>query len=166
MLKDFIGAGAVGIGGSRTIGRLGDGDVGRFREDQTVTELGAKLKCAIGVMGTAKGAIDETDPSYIGVYAGAVSPPRVRKVIEEADCLVQLGVRFIDSTTASFSQKIGPSRVVEINAWSGRVNGDTFQVICVRDMLSGLLANVRQATGHQVWQQPVEPTLESPKQLS
>src|SRR5258708_35402820 len=34
------------------------------------------------------------------------------------------------------------------------------------DTLSGLLANVRQATGHQVWQQPVEPKLESPKQLS
>src|SRR5260370_6261591 len=34
------------------------------------------------------------------------------------------------------------------------------------DMLGGLLANVRQATGHQVWRQPVEPMLESPKQLS
>src|SRR5260370_17230148 len=80
--------------------------------------------------------------------------------------MVQLGVRFTDSTTASFSQKIDASRVVEINPWSGRVNGDTFQGICMADTLSGLLANVRQATGHQVWQQPVEPALETPKQLS
>src|SRR5260370_28132076 len=166
MLEDFTAAAAVRIAGSRTIAILVDADVARFRQDQTVTELAAKLNCPIAVMGTAKGAIYETDPSYIGVYAGAVSPPRVRKVIEEADCLVQLGVRFTDSTTASFSQKIEPSPVVEINAWSGRVNRATFQGICMRDMLSGLLANVRQATGHQVWQQTVEPTLESPKQLS
>src|SRR5260370_7004552 len=103
---------------------------------------------------------------YMGVCAGAASAPGVRTVIEEGECLLQLGVRFIDSTTASFCQKIDPSRVVEINAWSGRVNGDTFQGICMADMLSGVLANVRQATGHQVWQQPVEPKLESPVQLS
>ena len=166
MLKDFTAAAAARIAGSRKIAILVDADVARFRQDQKVTELAAKLKCPIAVMGTAKGAVDETDPSYIGVYAGALSPPRVRTVVEEADCLLQLGVRFIDSTTASFSQKIDPSRVVEIDAWSGRVNGDTFQGICMADILSGLLANVRQATGHQVWQQPVEPKFESPKQLS
>jgi indolepyruvate decarboxylase len=166
MLKDFTAAAVVRIAGSRRIAILVDADVARFRQEQTVAELAAKLKCPIAVMGTAKGAIDETDPSYIGIYAGAVSPPGVRTVIEEAECLLQLGVRFIDSTTASFSQKIDPSRVVEINAWSGRVNGDTFQGICMKDTLSGLLANVRQATKNQVWQQPIAPKLESPKQLS
>jgi indolepyruvate decarboxylase len=167
MLEDFTAAAAVRIAESKTIAILVDADVARFSQDQKVTELAAKLQCPIAVMGTAKGAIDETDPSYMGVYAGAVSPSRVRAVIEEADCLVQLGVRFFDSTTASFSQRIDPSRVVEINAWSGRVNGDTFQGICMADMLSGLLANLRQATGQKVcWQQPVEPKLESPKQLS
>jgi TPP-dependent 2-oxoacid decarboxylase len=166
MLEDFTAAAAVRIAGSRTIAILVDSDVARLSQGQKVTELAAKLECPIAVMGTAKGAIDETDPSYIGVYAGAISPPGVRTMIEEAECLLQLGVRFVDSTTSSFSQKIDPSRVVEINAWSGRVSGDTFQGICMADMLSGVLANVRQATGRQVWQQPVEPKLESPKQLS
>ena len=129
MLEDFTAAATVRIAGARTIAILVDADVARSRQDQTVTELAAKLKCPIAVMGTAKGAIDETDPSYIGVYAGAVSPPGVRTVIEEAECLLQLGVRFIDSTTASFSQKIDPSRVVEINAWSGHRNEGVEQAV-------------------------------------
>jgi indolepyruvate decarboxylase len=166
MLEDFTTAAGGRIEGSKTIAILVDADVARFRQDHKVTELAAQLKCPIAVMGTAKGAIDETDPTYIGVYAGALSPPRIRTVIEEAECLLQLGVRFIDATTASFSQKIDPSRVVEINAWSGRVNGDTFQGICMADMLSRLLATVRRATGHHVPQQPVEPKSESSQQLS
>src|SRR5260370_8423108 len=108
--EDFTAAAAVRIARSRTISILVDADVGRFRQDQTVTELAAKLKCPIAVMGTAKGAIDETDPSYIGVYAGAVSSPRVRKVIEEADCLVQLCVGFTHSTTAPSFHKTNPIR--------------------------------------------------------
>jgi TPP-dependent 2-oxoacid decarboxylase len=107
-----------------------------------VRELAAKLRCPIAVMGTAKGVIDETDPAYIGVYAGALSKPQVRSTIENAECLMQFAVRFIDSTTAAFSQQIRPQHSIAIRAWGAEIDGEDYQGICMRDTIAHLLASV------------------------
>ncbi len=164
ILEDFRAA--IRIAEAATVAILVDADVARFRQERMVTALAARLQCPIAVMGTAKGAIDEMDSYFIGIYAGAASTPEVRSAIEDAECLLQLDVRFIDSTTASFSQKIYPGSVVEINAWSGRVSGDAFQGICMADMLRGLSANVPESIGHHGRPTRAAPRLEPPIQLS
>ena len=137
-LKSFAEAAKGAIDGANRIAILVDADVARFGQSAAVISLANHLGCPVAVMGTAKGVIDESASSFLGVYAGAGSRPAVREAIESADCLLELGVRFIDSTTASFSQDIAPDRSIRIGAWHGCVNGTDFLGLSLRDMLSNL----------------------------
>jgi indolepyruvate decarboxylase len=160
MLREFTDAAIQRIQASTSVAILADADVERFNRATTVMQLADKLGCSIAVMGTAKGVIDETQPSYLGVYSGALSPPDVRETIEGAECLIQLAVRFIDSTTASFSERIAPERSIEINAWRGRVDTDDFQGICMGDILDSLVAAVDQRPSNRPArpERPARPT--------
>lgn len=139
ILDDFLDAALPKISSAQRPAILADADVARFGQQRTVRAIADKLGCPIAVMGTAKGVIDENDPHFIGLYAGTFSKAEARQAIENADCLIQLGVRFIDSTTGSFSERIPPDGV-EINAWTSRVNGDDFHGVCMPAVLEGVLA--------------------------
>ena len=142
MLSQFVAEATQRIATSSSIAILVDADVARYRQAEVIRDLAAKLSCPIAVMGTAKGVIDETDPAYIGVYAGAFSKPYVRSTIENAECLIQLAVRFVDSTTGSFSQRIHPQHSISIEAWGAQIDGGDYQGICMRDTIAHLLTSV------------------------
>ena len=144
MLDDFVGAALQRIDASANFAVLVDADVARFGQTTLAMRLADKLGCPVAVMGTAKGVIDETEPGYLGVYSGALSPPEIRRAVESAECLLQLAVRFVDSTTGAFSEQVALERSIEINAWHGRVDKDDFQGLFMGDMLERLVAAVAQ----------------------
>ena len=78
MLDDFVSAAEQQLTSATSVVLLVDADVARFGAADRVRELANKIGASIAVMGTAKGAIDETDPNYIGVYGGA-SPNRASR---------------------------------------------------------------------------------------
>jgi indolepyruvate decarboxylase len=160
MLKEFTEAAKQRIETSSSIAILLDADVARYGQAEKVRSLATKLGCPIAVMGTAKGIIDETDQAYLGVYAGSFSEPSTRLAIESAECLIQLSVRFIDSTTGSFTEQIRPERSIKIDAWDGHVDIDDFQGICMGDMLDSLLIAVADRAT------PERPQKSCPQQIS
>lgn len=137
---------------------LVDADVARFGLSEKVRLLAYELNCPIASMGTAKGVIDEQDPHFVGIYTGAFSAPSVRQAVEDADCLLRLGVRLIDSTTGSFSVHLDPSVCVDIDAWSARVNSTEFAGITMSDLLDRLIAGVRRMPECEVASPLVEKT--------
>jgi indolepyruvate decarboxylase len=139
MLQDFTHAAVLKLQAASSVAILVDADVARFGQSARALELAEHLGCGVAVMGTAKGVVDETSPHYLGVYSGAFSRPEVRSAVEDAECLLLLGVRFIDSTTGSFSQKIQPERTIEINAWRSRVYPDDFEGLFLGDALAALI---------------------------
>lgn len=147
-LEDFIEAATCRIEAATTVAILADADVGRYGQQKAVIALAEKLGCSIAVMATAKGMFDEVHPAYAGVYSGGGSPAPLRELIEGAECLIRASVRFIDSTTASFSEHIAPARSIEISSWSARVDADNFSGICMRDAISGLTAAVKGRNAH------------------
>jgi indolepyruvate decarboxylase len=166
MLKEFAKAAAQRIETAASVAILLDADVARYGQAEKVRSLAAKLSCPIAVMGTAKGVIDETDPAYLGVYSGRFSEPETKLAIESADCLIQLSVRFIDSTTDSFTEHIHPERSIKIDALDGHVDVDDFQGIWMGDMLASLLATVASRPARERPRKSVPPRIASPSKLS
>jgi len=142
MLRDFSHAAAMKIQAAATVAILVDADVDRFGQTAKVLELAQRLGASAAVMGTAKAVVDETSPNYLGVYAGAHSQAKVRKVIENADCLLLFGVRFADSTSGSFSQNVIPDRTITIDAWRSTVYPENFEGIAMQDVIGALLRSV------------------------
>jgi pyruvate decarboxylase len=64
----------------------------RHRVVEEVHDLVDKTKLPVFVTPMAKGAVDETLPSFGGVYAGGGShPPQVRDIVESSDLILSIG---------------------------------------------------------------------------
>ncbi|PNK60729.1 alpha-keto acid decarboxylase family protein [Psychrobacter sp. FDAARGOS_221] len=85
-----------------------------------------------------KTLLDENSERWAGVYVGEPSQPTVKDAVENAECLIKLGVNYTDTTTAGFTQNIDTSRVVDIHQERASVGEDTFAPIAMKDALQVL----------------------------
>jgi alpha-keto-acid decarboxylase len=90
-----------------------------------------------------KSLVDETSPTFLGIYAGAASDERVRRAIEEAPVLVTAGVQFTDMVSGFFSQKIDPSRTIDIGPNQSVVAGQVFAPLDIEAALGALTSILR-----------------------
>ena len=87
----------------------------------------------------AKSLVDESDPSFVGTYAGAASDPLTRATVEDAGLLVLAGVQFTDLNSGLFTQHITRARTVEIGARESSVGEARFGPIELPDALAALV---------------------------
>jgi alpha-keto-acid decarboxylase len=62
----------------------------------------------------AKSVVDESDPCFTGIYAGAASASAARRTVEESSVLILAGVQFTDLTSGFYSQQINRQATIEI----------------------------------------------------
>ena len=101
-----------------------------------------------------KSLVDESSPSYLGIYAGAASEDSVRAAIEEAPVLMTAGVQFTDMVSGFFSQRIDAIRTIDIGADQSVVAG---QVYAPLDMAAALDAVTAILTERGVTSPPLPP---------
>lgn len=87
-----------------------------------------------------KGALDESMPQYLGLYAGDMSSPKgVRDLIEDADLVLDIGgVVLTELNTGLWSGRLDPAKVVSINDNWTRVGDKVFIHVAIGDLLSAL----------------------------
>jgi alpha-keto-acid decarboxylase len=73
-----------------------------------------------------KSLVDESAPTFLGIYAGAASTEAVRRAIEEAPVLVTAGVVFTDMVSGFFSQRIDPVRTIDVGVQQSTVGNQVF----------------------------------------
>jgi alpha-keto-acid decarboxylase len=76
-----------------------------------------------------KSLVDESDPYFAGVYAGAASAEATRQAVEDAAVLITAGVQFTDLNSGFFTQKIARRRSIEIGAGAASVGAAVFSPI-------------------------------------
>ena len=99
-----------------------------------------------------KSLVDESTPEYLGIYAGAASAEPVRRAIEDAPVLVTAGVVFTDMVSGFFSQRIDPTRTIDIGPQQSTVG---IQVFAPLDMTAALDALTSILTERGVTSPPV-----------
>jgi indolepyruvate decarboxylase len=87
-----------------------------------------------------KSLVDESSPSYLGIYAGASSEQRVRAAIEDAPVLIMAGVQFTDMVSGFFSQQIDPRRTIDVGPEQSLVAGQVFAPLDIKAALQALTA--------------------------
>jgi alpha-keto-acid decarboxylase len=73
-----------------------------------------------------KSLVDETAPTFLGIYAGSASAELVRRAIEEAPALVTAGVVFTDMVSGFFSQRIDPVKTIDVGVQQSTVGNQVF----------------------------------------
>ena len=99
-----------------------------------------------------KGLLDETDPAFLGTYAGRASAAPVRDRVVNADVVVAVGVRFTDFTTAGFTQDIADERLIDIQPFSARIGEERYEPLPMAKALLGLIGVVEELA--RTWHGP------------
>ncbi|WP_048851136.1 thiamine pyrophosphate-binding protein, partial [Komagataeibacter europaeus] len=95
-----------------------------------------KWSLPYAVMPTAKGTCPEDSSLYLGVYFGQKSRNGLFELIGQSDLVIGIGVRFVDSTSAWFSQRIRADAWVNIEATQVVSFKQSFENVEITELVS------------------------------
>lgn len=117
---------------------LADVGVDRLRLHEELRSLLAATGYPYATMNMGKGLLEETHPQFIGIYNGAATEDYVRKRIEEADCVLSIGVLMADFNTGKFSAKLDPGRTIEVHGQYLKIKRAVYNNVAMGDLLPAL----------------------------
>jgi indolepyruvate decarboxylase len=91
-----------------------------------------------------KGLLDETNPNFLGTFAGPASAPQVRDRVINADVVIAAGVRFTDATNVGYSQEIADERLIDIQPFDARIGDERYGPLPMEKALSGVIGVVQE----------------------
>jgi TPP-dependent 2-oxoacid decarboxylase len=96
-------------------------EVGRYGLQPQVRQIMKARNIPVATSVLGKGIFDETEAGMLGIYAGVISrTPEVRKIVEEADLVVMLGVKMTDVNCGIFTADLVRERIlVAKSGWLG-----------------------------------------------
>ena len=113
--------------------------VSRLGLEKQAQEAIEALGCPFVTTLMEKCLIDEGHPQFAGMYAGAVSDPETRQIVEGADIVLDLGgVNLNDITTAAYSGQLDLSRFVTVGLDDVRIGDQVIANVRLEDVLSEL----------------------------
>lgn len=115
---------------------VADYEVNRYHLNDQLRAFVEKSGFPITSLSMGKGVINENHPQFIGVYNGKLSEEYVKKCVEEADCILLIGVKLTDSTTGGFSfiHDLTKIPMIELHPSFARINNECFEV-AMKDVL-------------------------------
>lgn len=117
---------------------LADVGVDRYHLQEELRSLLSATGYPYATMTMGKGLLEETHPQFIGIYNGAISKEYVRSRIEEADCVLSIGVLMTDFNTGKFSAKLDPSRTIEVHGQYLKIKDAAYNNVAMQDLLRAL----------------------------
>ncbi|MGO2367914.1 MAG: alpha-keto acid decarboxylase family protein [Serratia sp. (in: enterobacteria)] len=161
-LQAFVAAAREMLLPARRVSLLADFLAERFGAERGLEQWMAEVDMPHSTMLMGKSVLDETHACFTGTYAGAASDPQVKQLIENADVVITVGVRFTDTITAGFTHHLPVEKRIDVQPFETRVGHQVFSQIPMHDAIIAL---------HQLtlslatqWQLPAieRPTLPDP----
>ncbi|EGK3373303.1 alpha-keto acid decarboxylase family protein [Salmonella enterica] len=122
---------------SQRIALLADFLAGRFGLRPLLQRWMAETPIAHATLLMGKGLFDEQHPNFVGTYSAGASSKEVRQAIEDADRVICVGTRFVDTLTAGFTQQLPAERTLEIQPYASRI-GETWFTLPMAQAVSTL----------------------------
>jgi indolepyruvate decarboxylase len=140
-----------------------DLDADRLGVRRQVHQLAEKLQVPVAVLNTCKAGFTETSPLFAGVYLGVASADATRQVVEKSDCLLTVGLRRLDSTSAFFSDAI-PASAIHLKGSSVNIGLDNYQAVSLPELLGELIDKSKSASTRRAPTLPLTSAASAPTQ--
>ena len=116
--------------------------VSRFNLKDLVGQVVDKMNLPVTTMMMGKGSFDESHKNYIGLYSGSLGSKEVQNIVQAADCILAVGTMWSDYNTGSFTAKLNPLNIIEIQPTRVKVGMAVYEDIILEDLLKELLTRV------------------------
>lgn len=110
----------------------------RFGLQAAVQQLADAMNIPVASMMFGKGAFDETHPNYIGMYLGSFGCSEVQDTVENADCIIAIGLVPADTNTANFTAKLNSMVTIDIQSDLVKIAGAVYPNVLATDMLQAV----------------------------
>jgi indolepyruvate decarboxylase len=120
--------------------------VSRYNLQPVVQQLVEKVNLPVVTMMMGKGSFDERHKNYIGLYAGSLGSLEVQNIVEAADCVLAVGTEWSDYNTGSFTAKLNPLNIIEIQPLRVKIGMAAYENILIQDLLGELLSRLDSKT--------------------
>ncbi|UTN95414.1 alpha-keto acid decarboxylase family protein [Serratia plymuthica] len=137
-LQAFIAAAREMLLPARRVSLLADFLAERFGAERVLEQWMNEVDMPHSTLLLGKSVLDETHACFTGTYAGAASDPQVKQLIENADAVITVGVRFTDTITAGFSHHLPAEKCIDIQPFEARVGQQVFSQIPMCDAVKAL----------------------------
>ena len=111
-------------------------------------------------MALDKSALDENNPSYLGLYMGQLINPEIREFVESCDCILAIGTIPSDINMGMFTAKLDKSRIINIMPSSVHIGYTDHINVKMLDVLEELSKRLNKRTDIKG---PVARRLSTPK---
>jgi TPP-dependent 2-oxoacid decarboxylase len=117
---------------------IADVELIRFKLQQAFAGLLDKTGFPYVTMMLGKAVLSEHHPQFIGLFEGDRSRDYVRKRVESADCVLQLGALMTDLNTGGFTTHLDGSKTISANIHSVKIKYHHYENVCLQDFILGL----------------------------
>ncbi len=116
--------------------------VSRYNLQKEVHALVEKINLPVATMMMGKGSFDERNKNFIGLYAGSLGNPQVKNIIESSDCILAVGTQWSDYNTGSFTARLNPVNIIDIQPEKVTVGMAVYENILIQDLLNALPGSI------------------------
>jgi indolepyruvate decarboxylase len=121
-------------------------EIQRFGLQDTLQELVDASGLYFTTTSLGKTVLDESQPQFIGTYAGPASPARTWAVMDDAsDCIIALGTIITDDYLNIMNSSFG--QMIAVTDEEARIGYQYYHRVMLRDFLEGLLARFQGHAG-------------------
>jgi indolepyruvate decarboxylase len=121
-------------------------EIQRFGLQDTLQQLVDASGLYFTTTSLGKTVLDESQPQFIGTYAGPASPARTWAVMDNAsDCIIALGTIITDDYLNIMNSSFG--QVIAVTDEEARIGYQYYHRVTLRDFLEGLLARFQAHAG-------------------
>jgi len=86
-----------------------------------------------------KSVLDETNPSYLGLYNGQLIYPEISEFVESCDCILAIGTIPSDFNTGGFTARLDKSRMITVMLSDAHVGYADYNNVKMADVLAQLV---------------------------
>ncbi len=117
---------------------IADVELIRFKLQNTFAGFLDKTGFPYVTMMLGKTVLSEHHPQFIGLFEGDRSRDYVRKRVESADCVLQLGALMTDLNTGGFTTHLDASKTICANIHSVKIKHHHYENVSLHDFILGL----------------------------
>jgi indolepyruvate decarboxylase len=117
---------------------LGDVELLRFKLQKEFAGFLDKTGFPYVTMMLGKAVLSEQHPQFIGLFEGDRSREYVRKRVDSADCILQLGGMMTDFNTGGYTTDLDDSKTINANIHSVKIKHHYYENVYLHDFILGL----------------------------
>ena len=110
----------------------------RFKLQQAFACFLDKTGFPYVTMMLGKTVLSEHHPQFIGLFEGDRSRDYIRKRVESADCVLQLGAWMTDLNTGGFTTHLDDSKTISANIHAVKIKHHDYKNVYLHDFIRGL----------------------------